>query len=194
MSAKNLCGGRKKDGGMCQLPAGFGTVHYGKGKCCFHGGGYSGKGAAKLLEIVAADPTLNQMAAAYLEDPELLSARRELAVLKARFTLIETREDDSDVHLLTKLGSTISKISQRIQDMEIGRHHYIHISVAANLVKAFTVIGQEYITDLDQRARFVEAIEESIRKDLRRTSSRAIAARALVPGTNLELEVDGYNE
>lgn len=33
------CGSKKRGGGHCNLPSGFGTNHYGIGACKFHGGG-----------------------------------------------------------------------------------------------------------------------------------------------------------
>ena len=32
------CGARNRSGGLCKLPAGWGTPHLGEGRCKFHGG------------------------------------------------------------------------------------------------------------------------------------------------------------
>lgn len=177
-----ICGARCTDGHMCGRSAGRGTDHPGTGRCFAHDGGRQlYQGASKLLAIVAADPELNFLAQAYLEDPDILNVRAELAVLRARFTKIQQKPDDSDVLLLSRLAETISKIALRIQEMEIGRKHYLHISITANLVAAFAQIGQEFFPDRIQRERFLAAIEEHVRKNLRRNTARQIAASALIP-------------
>ena len=184
----SICGGKTRAGRLCRYPAGFGTVHPGEGRCYLHGG-TAQAGQAKVLQAICANPEMAHRALELLEDEDLLSARRELAVLKARFELLEPKDDDADVPNLMKLADTISRMAARIQDMEQGKHHYIHISVAASLVAAFTQIGQTFIPDPAQRERFLEAVEGQIRKDMRRTSARAVAAHALVPDSALTLGV-----
>lgn len=186
--SRNLCGAKTKDKSkFCAWPAGTGTSHPGEGRCYLHGGNNVKKGAAKMLELIAADPGLNTFAQVYLEDEDLLSARGELAALKARFRFIEMREDDSDVPIVMRLGDTISKMSQRIQEMEIGRRHYLHISVTANLVAAFAQVGQEFLPDPLMRERFAARVEDEVRRSIKGTSARQVAARALSPGTDLVL-------
>lgn len=185
--SRNICGAKKKDGGFCEWTAGMGTSHLGEGRCYLHGGNNVKKGAAKMLELVARDPELNALAGIYLESEDLLSARGELAALKARFRFIEMREDDSDVPLVMRLGDTIGKMSQRIQEMEMGKRHYLHISVTANLVAAFAQVGQEFLTDPLTRERFMARVEDEVRRSIKRTSARQVAASALSPGTDLIL-------
>lgn len=186
--ANDVCGAKKKDGTLCLNPAGQGTTHLGTGCCYLHGGAIEKK--VKVLKVVNRHPELRERAMVLLEDEDLLCARAELAVLKARFEMLVPKEDDSDVTNLRLLAATISKMSDRIQNMELGRHHYIHVTVAADLVAAFAVVGREYIPDPTQREAFVDEIERRIARTLSRSSARAVAARALTPGSSVVLGVE----
>ena len=198
MTQKRICGFPTERGTACTIAAGKGTSHPGKGACFLHDGEGGGvkKGAAKFLEVVGAHPELLERAEAYLEDENLLSARRELAILKARFDMIHVQPDDSDVPLLRALGDSISRMSRRIQEMEIGKRQYIHITVTANIVSAFSQILIEFLPDPVQRERALARIEEVIGKNISRASARQVAAQALTPGGLIELagEVLSQNE
>jgi hypothetical protein len=152
-------------------------------------------GDAKILEIVASNPEVAHRAQAYLDsDRELLNARRELAVLKARFeTLRLDRDDDADVPKLCQLANTVSLMTRRIQDIEIARKHYIHIDVLTTFTADFSRIGQEFIPDETMRLRFIEALEASIRDTIPRSNARGIAARMLTrDAENVVVDVDDY--
>jgi len=177
-----ICGAqlksKRKGKTICTRPAGWGTWHKGTGRCKLHGGG---KETQPTELLVYCDPQLAPRANKIFQDPDILNLRKELAVLKARFETIKTQPDFSDVKLLTTLARTIGTLAARIHEMEIGRHHYIHISVTGAIINAFTEIGRKYIPDPRLRSQFVDEVEEAIRKSIRSVSARAIAARSLTP-------------
>jgi len=189
MVKRPICGYvNPKTGKICKNPAGKGTIHFGEGRCYKHGGRNTKR--LRLLEYVV-DPQLREYAFELLKDPELLNLRAELAVLKARFAQIKAKEDDSDVLKLTRLAHAIRTTAQTIQEMEIGKQHYIHISVTATLVSAFADLGRKYIPDRAQRNAFARELEETIRKALAARQAKSIAVRALSPFDELVVLPDG---
>jgi len=174
----NICGARRRDGLFCTKPAGWGTHHVGVGRCRLHGGAKTG--TPKQL-VVYCDPLLAPRANELLQDPDILNCRAELAVLKARFETIKAQPDFSDIKLLTSLSRAIGSLATQIHQMEMGRHHYIHISVTGTIINKFTEIGMRYIPDPRLRAQFAEEVERAIRHSIKASGARAIAARALTP-------------
>lgn len=195
LGSGNICGGMKQDGYICTQLAGKGTDHFGSGKCWRHGPRESGLGDAKILAIVARNPELADRAQDYLNsDLELLNARRELAVLKARFeTLDLNRDDDADIPRLVQLANTISLMTRRIQDIEIARKHYIHIDVLTRFTADFSQIGQQFLPDAGIREQFLDALEDRIRSTIPRSNARGIAARLLTKDAeNAVVDVTDY--
>jgi len=191
----NICGARTGTGAMCIHPAGTGTDHYGSGRCYMHDAREVGMGDAKILAIVARNPLLAERAQAYLtSDRELLNARRELAVLKARFETMHLDDaEDTDVPRLCQLANTISLMTKRIQEIEIGRKHYIHIDVLTRFVSDFSRIGQQFLPDPDVRERFISALEADIRDTIHKSNARGIASRMLTrDAENIVVDVDDY--
>jgi len=191
----NICGARCEDGSMCTQPAGLATDHFGSGLCYIHGPREGGMGDAKILAIVAKDPDLAHRAQSYLSsDNELLNARRELAVLKARFEMMNVNsDDDSDVPRLVQLANTISLMTRRIQDIEIARKHYIHINVLTEFTAMFSLIGQKFIPDMGLREKFLDSLEESIKDTIPRSNARGIAARMMTKDAgNVIVDVTDY--
>jgi len=174
-----ICGYvNRKTGKICKNPAGKGTLHFGEGRCYKHGGCNTKR--LRLLEYVI-DPVLREHAYKLLEDPDILNLRGELAVLKARLAQIKAQKDYSDVMKLTRLAHAIRATAQTIHEMEIGRQHYIHISITATLVSAFADLGRKYIPDRAQRNAFARELEATIRKALAARQAKSIAVRALSP-------------
>ena len=194
-SHHNICGARRSDGSICTMPAGRATNHPGVGYCWKHDVRDAGMKDARILEIVARSPDLALRAQAYLDsDRELLNARRELAVLKARFeTLRLDQEEDADVPRLCQLANTISLMTRRIQDIEIARKHYIHIDVLTRFTADFSRIGQAFFPDIAVREKFINALEASIRDTIPKSNARGIAARMLTrDAENVIVDVEDY--
>lgn len=109
------CGAKKKSGGVCIQPKGWGTSHPGRGRCKLHGGSspiktgqYSGIKRESLEQAIEK----------YKTDPALLDLRREVAVLRA---LVEDKIDTMDeanpdhnavAQLIDKVGAMVDRIQR----------------------------------------------------------------------------------
>lgn len=177
-----ICGwktGKQEDHRPCMHGAGKGTSHKGTGRCYLHD--KTRIGDAKLLVHIAADPKLVEIADIYLANPALTVPRGELALLKAELSMlpidIEERTHISD---MIKLIREIGRLSKTINEIEVGKRHYIHVNVVGQIVAAYGEIGRRYIPDEVIRARFAEEVQYAIRQSLSRSSARAIAANVIV--------------
>lgn len=177
---ENICGAKRSRGGICKAHAGMGTDHYGTGRCKTH----DGPRLSYMIEYLKSclDPILRDRVEILLEDPDMLNCRGELAVLKARFAQIAfVPEDECNFPLIIKMTNAIINNAKKIHEMEVGKQHYIHISVTGAIIAAFADIGRRYITDPDVQHQFESDVVDVIRKELRSGTARAIAAKALVP-------------
>lgn len=77
-----VCGGKKRQGGLCQRPAGWGTNHVGEGKCKLHGG-MAGRPIEHGRYSVTRRAGLQDKYEHFLNDPAAGDLRSELALLRA---------------------------------------------------------------------------------------------------------------
>lgn len=175
----DICGAKTKEGHLCRQPAGKGTIHFGEGRCSLHSGRREGARPKVMLESI--HPELRSRVFELLRDPDLLDMRKELAMLKARMELLEVdQEEDSDVSKMVRLTAQIRQMTKAIDEIERGRHHYVHMTVTSTMVAAFVDIAKQYIPE-ETRRRFTEDVENAIKASMRGNTSYAIAARAMNP-------------
>jgi len=177
-----ICGATTKSGKICTLTAGWGTGHYGEGRCKYHGGAIAdvNKPNRFLETLIDPDPRIRERALQLLEDEDLLNCRAELAILKARLDMKAFDSDAQDSEIVS-LVRAIVHTAKAIDEMERGKQHYLHVTVTGAIVSAFAEIGRSYITDPAQRYRFQQDIEGVIRKAIRARGARAVATSLLAP-------------
>ena len=76
------CGGRTRSGLPCNWPAGWGTDHFGVGRCMWHDYNPERQSAPLLYYL---DPELRNAVSTYVNTDEILNLRTELAILRVRF-------------------------------------------------------------------------------------------------------------
>ncbi len=193
-----ICGARKRDGTICHDRAGKGTSHPGEGYCKRHEG-YRRVERAKILEEIVRSPQRREQIMQLLDDPDLLSMRAELAEMKLRFwELVDwllthyPRDGDADhkseddiptnpmvLDSLRKLLVDLAKVARTVQEMEIGRQHYIHIDVTATIVEALVSVSRKFISDPILQQAFADEVRGVISNNLSRATTRQIASSAL---------------
>lgn len=188
MSDKDICGARIRDRGVCQRPAGWGTTHLGSGRCYFHEYKQLDNPATptkRMLELMVKHPDSRDEILQILQDPDLLDARAELAELKRQFWALKDKEPNEDedplyyVKEMRYLAAEITKMAKRIQELEMGKQHYIHISVTGQILEVFGRLVRSYIHDPDMRKEFVESCQQVISQSLSGDSARQIASGSL---------------
>jgi hypothetical protein len=111
-----VCGGKKRDGGICQRPAGWGTDHVGSGFCKLHNGNvakgaehpnfkhgaYSKYAASAIADKIADFP-----------EGDALSLVGELSLLRA--LLAAFLDKYKDAALITESLDSITKLTESIR-------------------------------------------------------------------------------
>lgn len=193
----NICGAITKSGTPCRRHAGWGTDHYGRGYCKFH---ENQKNEEQQLEAInrkeyivgMVEPRMRSRLRALMDDPDLLNCRSELAVLKLKFEelLAEgmTIDDDGQrvkvdapLEVIAQMAGLIIKNAKIIHEMEVGKRHYIHVSVAGAIVEAFADVGRKYVHDPASQKQFEKDVITILREALRDGRSTDIAANLIGP-------------
>jgi len=107
-------------------------------------------------------------------------------MLRAELQMLDIDDFENITHYystLARLAGSITSTARTINEIERGKQHYLHISVTGTIVSAFADLGKKYITDDAVRAEFEKEMVGSIRKSIRASSARAIAAENLIPST-----------
>lgn len=116
-----VCGGKKRHGGECQRPAGWGTDHAGTGRCKLHGGG-TGTGRPPIhgRYSVKRRGDLQAKIAQFYNDPAAGDLRSELALLRAFLQDYLDRFPDGvpltamDIDRIYNMVDAIGKLVERI--------------------------------------------------------------------------------
>lgn len=189
-----ICGAKTKWSGQpCKWPAGFGTDHFGVGRCMYHDYRPERQSAPLLYYL---DPELRNAVSTYVNTDELLNLRTELAVLRIRFAEINNIDFDSlssedrrdSLRQLMSLSREISRLAEAIMSMEQGMHKYIHISVTGSILSAIADITKEYIPPSQVEA-FMADLERAVKEGMNRLTAKEIAVGALLPDVTYFSEV-----
>jgi hypothetical protein len=154
------CGAKKKSGGVCTQPKGFGTSHVGKGRCKFHGGSTPIKHG--LFSAVKRE-SLKEAIDRYKNDPDLVDLRYEVALLRA---LVEdkidaTADNEADHAAIAQLIDRVGTMVDRIH-----RHKANGAVSFATLNRLLEQLGVEVvaaaletISDSDVRLKHCQSVE-----------------------------------
>jgi hypothetical protein len=133
----DTCGATTRDGGSCELRAGWGTDHVGEGRCKLHGGNAGRPPKHGLYSTVARSEIAEKIKVARESDPRDIAA--EMAVVRGLLSDylsgVETVNQDvvSDITTLVaevrRSADTISQMDAR--DALTARHvEYLQAAVA----------------------------------------------------------------
>ena len=192
LGATPKCASRTRDGTPCEWPAGYGTKHFGIGRCVYHDHGSLGQRKAPLLFYL--DPELRGAVEALVTSDDLLDLRTELSVLRYRFAEINNVDmsevDSKDRSRLLKdmtdLVGAMTKLTQSVVELERAHSRYVPIAIPGILIQAFADIGIEFVMP-DRTEEFMVRLESEVQKALSSSTVREIAMQALLPQEVLAL-------
>lgn len=112
-SDKPTCGGKKRGGGFCTRPAGWGTDHVGQGRCKLHAGSTPIKhGRYSTVKR----PRIRELLDAFDNDPDPLDIAPEIKLLRALILDYIERYDEQTDALLAWHASFNGGFLQQYQD------------------------------------------------------------------------------
>ena len=187
--AATTCNGKiHRQDKYCQLPAGWGTDHPGKGRCKLHGGMSTGPKAGQLRY---SDFVPTAMVEKYEEfaaeaDVDIKSLNNEIALIRAKVTQLEKRNEElaqieasdiqkfndakiersnNDKQIVTMIES-IRRLVETKQKVEEGVKSKVTIEVTMKVVDLFFAIIDKHVDDLK--------LKKLIATDMRRLSMSEI--------------------
>jgi hypothetical protein len=146
-----ICGAHgKRTFNPCPNKAGKGTDHVGEGRCKFHGGSASNITAKNFKhglysKIKTQHPMLRQkMEELALSGPEVFDLREEILKIRG---LVEIMLDQKDWDRAEKFAMDVSKIVERLHNIEVGRRLVISIDNVSLIVGALTAAVVKHVPD-----------------------------------------------
>lgn len=150
-----VCGARNRELIPCGNKAGKGTDHVGEGKCKYHGGSASNVTAknfkhGRYSKIKTQHPMLRQKMEELQGDTDVFDLRNEILKIRA---IAEIMADQEDWLATAKMAVDVSKIIERLHNIEVGRRYVISIENVGLIIDAvqqaiFRHVPDEYVRHL----------------------------------------------
>lgn len=144
----SICGAKTRNDTPCQREAGWGTNHFGEGKCRLHGGATPVKHG---LYSKYSRHTLAETVQSLLDDPELVNMRQQIAFKQAllldRLSQLQSGMSEFDMRFLADLSEKVSRDIERLNKIEHGEKYVLQIGEVQAIVQQITLIVHQEITD-----------------------------------------------
>jgi len=169
-----VCGATTNQGEICSNPPGLDTDHSGEGRCRWHES-RSNATLTRLYEI----PALQDRMAFYLEDKDIYSLDKEIALNRSylelynkhillfkQFKLEELEElglklDAGELtRAIVSLTKNIAKLVQTKHEIELGRKYVIDIKIVQSIMATIGEAIDKNVVDVDVR----ESISNSLNR------------------------------
>jgi hypothetical protein len=119
----HTCNARNRTGGYCLLEAGFGTDHFGSGRCKFHGGATGGRPPTTGTQAKKHTRSIRERAEELAKDDPVLALHQSLSQGRAFFeAFLDSVNDDPEnisnearehaVLILNHIGKTVERIER----------------------------------------------------------------------------------
>lgn len=157
LAMKEICAG-KTTRGVCNRAAGWGTKHFGVGRCKRH------DITGRTLESLPPTPTIKSLAEKYLRDREPFELREEIALCRAALTKIAESIDQEKTDLirsipaLNALSNTIGRLVQRLHEIEEGRKYVVRVDQVQQSLQKVLALVIEFVPSPYDRAKLAESI------------------------------------
>lgn len=140
--------------------AGWGTEHWGVGRCRQH----DIIPSSVQVELPAPDK-LTSLASKFKQDKDPFELREEIATTRAAMAVLLDQIDNGDdtgllraIPALNMLLNTTGKLVQKLHDIEVGRKYVIRVDVVQQTMKQILAIVVEEIPDPRVRAEIAQRI------------------------------------
>lgn len=144
-----ICAAANRDLVPCQNRAGKGTDHVGEGRCKFHGGTNQSPLAknwrgGKHSQIKTQHPQLRQKMMELQGDHDVFDLREEILKLRA---IMEIMAERDELLATAKLAVDVSKIIERLHNIEVGRRYVISIENVSTIIQTVQEVIFRHVPD-----------------------------------------------
>ena len=148
-----ICGARNRDLVPCGNKAGKGTDHIGEGRCRNHGGMNQNVTATqykhgKFSKIKTEHPMLREKMDQLANDHDVFDLRSEILKIRA---IAEIMADQEEWLATAKMAVDVSKVIERLHNIEVGRRYVISIENVGVIISAVEDVIFRYVPDEDTR-------------------------------------------
>ena len=180
--ATETCNGKiHRQERYCKKQSGWGTDHFGIGRCKLHGGCSTGPKSGKLRYSECLPEPLMEMYEQFSveSDFDIKSLNDEIAMLRARIAAITTKNVDIkneegrliavEGHLDQKLCGmveTVRRLIETKQKVEEGKKTHVTIDIAIKTVEQVIMIIDKNVTDLALKKKIAGELRRLNRDDL----------------------------
>lgn len=180
-----ICGARNRDLVPCGNKAGKGTDHIGEGRCRNHGGMNQNVTATqykhgKFSKIKTEHPMLRDKMEQLANDHDVFDLRDEILKIRA---IAEIMADQEEWLATAKMAVDVSKVIERLHNIEVGRRYVISIENVGVIISAVEEAIYRHVPD--EYTRHLIALEL---KNTRLSVALPSAATAIVDAEYKELE------
>lgn len=133
-----ICAAETRELTPCANKAGKDTDHVGEGRCKFHGGRNQNVTAKQYKhgrnsQIKTEHPMLRDKMAQLAGDVEVFDLRQEVLKLRA---IAEIMSDQEEWMATAKMAVDVSKVIERLHNIEVGRRYVISIENVGVIIQA----------------------------------------------------------
>jgi hypothetical protein len=145
----------------CRKEAGWGTTHFGTGRCKLHGGCNTGKGSGQLRysDFVSAELLDKYEEYSVEATTDIKSLNDEIGLIRAKIAYLLKHPTYYDNDLLLKFTEVVRRLVETKQKVEEGIKHKVTIEVAVKILNNVVKVINERVQDPD--------IKRLISKDIR---------------------------
>lgn len=150
-----ICGARNRELVPCGNFAGKGTDHVGEGRCSYHGGRNQNVTAkqykhGKFSKIKTEHPMLREKMEQLAADHDVFDLRNEILQVRA---IAQIMADQEEWLATAKMAVDVSKVIERLHNIEVGRRYVISIENVGVIIQAvqeaiFRHVPDEYTRHL----------------------------------------------
>jgi len=161
-----ICGARNREFNPCTNKAGKGTDHLGEGRCKYHGGRNQSPLAKNFKHgmarrkssnpVTTAHPMLAQKMEELSVDHEIFDLRNEILILRG---IMRVMMDQGELQAAQKAGVDLSKVIERLHNIEVGRRYVISIDNVGIIIRAVQEAIFRHVPDEFARHRIAEELK-----------------------------------
>jgi hypothetical protein len=191
------CGGRRKNGNHCKLVAGYGTSHYGTGKCRYHGGNlpsHKKKAIKDEAILMGAPKDINPVDALYWC---IRITAGEVEWLRGQMAQLDTSEWYEDTLLGKQFNILVRTHDAAVERLAKFSKEAISLGLAERAVRLAENYGQSLaalmrgiLGDLDLNEKQMRKVPVTIRKHLELMENTQMSPDipAIIEGNSTKVE------
>lgn len=140
----------------CKKPAGWGTKHFGNGRCKLHGGCSTGRksGNLRYSDFVPSSIVEKYEEFSVEDDKEIKSLDNEIALIRAKITGIENINQKGEFDgKICQMVELVRRLAESKQKIEEGIKQKIEVEIVHKVIDSVIKIIDDTVPDIEMKKR-----------------------------------------